>query len=620
MKKKFLVVLVIISFVIPITLPILAAMSDSDFNNKLAAFDNIINDVEELRDRYNQYILNYEDVINMLSPEIKEKALNLTSKLTDEASITADVNSIIAELEALDLPRATEFVDEIEEIKSDAKIIADECEVLIEDIKNDYSDLSLEQISSLIDKSKEVLVSLGGTIDKTTEHSNMMADIGGVHTSLTTFNNNVKSFAELYEDEFIAIANPNLTKKIMNKLIDQDISAALQEVKNALVELGTDKGGNASNEVTTLINDSTNIKDDITTIADTYMNDYFYFKETQVNDVKEEIQNIVDKYVELTNYMIDNFVKSNYTSLVKDLYDYEIDTAIDRIDDMIDEILFYETKIKNKKNELMENPSSYIRILALFINTDFDVREYIDSNFGSHIEDLKDNLLEEIDGYIEYIQNSIDAERKKVVENGSSSILTKQADLANETARNIATKAKIKVLENKIKQELIDRNIDDSSINNAITLASNTIYNIYDMSVLTNIEAAFKLENTKFEYNDTKKYIIASDFINIDIVTSIAGLNAPAFAYNGINSGKVKTKSSMMITMSPNVFEIYTFVVRADINGDGIKNISDVILTIDAALRLNNLDDASLTAADMNSNNAINISDVIMVIDSVLGR
>ncbi|MDD2627919.1 MAG: hypothetical protein PHR25_00980 [Clostridia bacterium] len=620
MKKKFLVVIVIISFVIPMTLPILAAMSDSDFNNKLSEFDNIINDVEELRDRYNQYILNYEDVINLLSPETKEKALNLTNKLTDEASITADVNSIIAELEALDLPRATEFVDEIEEIKSDAKTIADECEVLIEDIKNDYSDLSLEQISSLIDKSKEVLVSLGGTIDKTTEYNNMMADIGGVHTSLTTFNNNVKSFSELYEDEFIAIASPDLAKKIMNKLIDQDISEALQEVKKALVELGTDKGGNASNEVTTLINDSTNIKDDITTIADTYMNDYFYFTETQINDVKEEIQNIVDEYIELTNYMIDNFVKPNYTSLVKELYDYEIDTAIDKIDDMIDEILFYETKIKNKKKELIENPSSYIRILALFINTDFDVREYIDSNFGSHIEDLKDDLLEEIDGYIEHIQNSIDAERNKVVENGSSSILTKQADLARETAKNIATKAKIKALENKIKQELTDRNIDNSSINNAITLASDTIHNIYDMSVLTNIEASFKLENTKFTYNDTKKYIIASDFINIDMVTSITGLDVPAFAYNGINSGKVKTKSNMMITMSPKVFEIYTFVVRADINGDGRKNISDVILTIDAALRLNNLDDASLTAADMNSNNAINISDVIMVIDSVLGR
>lgn len=620
MKKKLLVTLIIISFVIPMTLPIVAAIPTSYFNDKLSELNNIINDIEELRNQYDEDISSYEDVVNMLSPEVKDKALNLTSDLTDEASITADVNSIIAELESLHLSRATELSDKIEDMKSDAKTIADESKLLIEDIEDNYSDLSINQIASLMDKSKELLVSLGGIIDKTAEYNSLMDDITSVNTSLNSFNANFNSFTELYEDELTAVIKPNLAKKMMNKLIDEDMSAALTEVKNALIALETDQGDDAAAEMTILINEMTDIDEGINAIANGSIENYIYFTENQINGINEEVQNVADEYVEFLNNMINSFVKPSYNALIEDLYDYDIDTAIDKIDDGIDEILTYETRIRNKKNELINNPPSYIKILVLLGNTDIDVTEYIDNSFAPNIEYLRDKLIEEIEGYIEHVQASIVTERTTIIENESDTVLTKQTTLAAVTTRNIATKAKFEALETKIRQKLADKDMDSEDIDNALTFASNIMYNIYDVSILNNVEAGFKLENTKFTYDENKQYIIARGFINIDEVTNITGLDADAFTYNGIVSSKIKTKSSMMITMNPDVFEIYTFVVKADVNGDGRKNISDLILTIDAALRLNNLDDASLTAADMNSNNNINISDVIMVIDSILGR
>ena len=195
----------------------------------------------------------------------------------------------------------------------------------------------------------------------------------------------------------------------------------------------------------------------------------------------------------------------------------------------------------------------------------------------------------------------------------------------NVLSRNIDnSKIELK-LKNESSNDIKMNNISYSNENNSLkyinfTLPSSTPSGTYKLIVYYNGEEKDYLNiilnnnlitSNKYQINQTKKIIYATDATTIDAFKSnISKSNNIMNNNNEVTSGYIGTGMTI---------EDYLIVVKGDVTGDGVVNISDVMKIADHSLNNNVLiKEQEKIAAEVTNDNSINIADVKKIADYTL--
>ena len=141
---------------------------------------------------------------------------------------------------------------------------------------------------------------------------------------------------------------------------------------------------------------------------------------------------------------------------------------------------------------------------------------------------------------------------------------------------------------------------------------NNIIEEVYGVNVTPNPHVSLNRNN--------RRLVSSTPINNVSELTSILSNQNGSFVYDNLVNDRIATGSTLSINNGNEDVITYTFVVKGDILGRATTDITDLFRLIDASLGDMPLTGIYEEAADMNDDGILDISDIIQLIDTILSN
>lgn len=628
MRKKILTMFLVLTITFQAITPVLA-ISGSDLLSRLGQIEQSVN---AMKTEYDNIIATYPDVINSLSAENKNAALNLANNIkADNAKQTVD--NIKQELRTSTVADADKVLVAIEDLERNAKDLVDDNQDIINEVKSGYQDLSNAEIKQVVDKVKDITISLGVDADVTTEYNQIMTTLDNAHTKALTINTKLKNVLDNNVSTFEEGLTIDLLRELMTEIRNKDQGAVIDTLKQAVN--GLSNSNSVKSDLDSIKSDVKDLKNGLNNVTNISYEKLILFSDAQKTAISNKFKLIEQDYVDFAKVILDNNAE-DYIGVVTKLARQEsVDNMIKYANKVIDYVIEYKNTlntlskqdIANRVQNSLNLPNDFINkagvLVALgFIDTSSYNREYIENNFGTQIDNLIRFLGTEFIDYIDYLDTSMKNEVKNITTNSEASFA--QSEIVNINKARFGTVTNIQKLKARIEKEFLS---GKDSLKDDLTTVMSYVYNVYDINMLDTIETIMGLENEKngkkYEFNIARYYIIADNFMSQNVVRDTLGIPSDKLnivTHSGLNGANVKTGSTMKITMSDTVYQTYTYVVLGDVYADGRVNSRDYMAIKNQIMGRRNLDNVCKTAADTYRDSRIDARDYMAIKNQIMGK
>lgn len=628
MKKKILTIFLVLIITLPTITPVLA-ISGTDLLTRLGQIEQSVTD---MKSEYNNILATYPDVVNSLSAENKNVALNLANNvMADNARATVD--SIKQELRNSTVANADKVLDAIEDLEEDAKDLVNDNKDIMNEVKSGYQNLSSAEIKQAVEKVKSITTSLGVNTDVTTEYNQIMTTLNNAHTKALTINTKLKNVLDTNVATFEEGLTIELLKELVTEIKNKDQDAVLDTLKQAVN--GLSNADTVKADLDSIKADVKSLKTELNTVNSIDYEKLILFSDTQKTAISNKFKEIEQDYVDFARVILDNNAE-DYIGVVTKLARKEsVDNMINYANEVIDYVVLYKNTLNTLTKQDIANalqnklnlPSDFTEkagvLVALgFIDTSSYNQAYIENNFGSQIDNLVRFLASEFVDYIDYLDTSMKNEVKGITTSSEASVA--QSKIVNINMARFGTVANIKNLKARIEREFLTGRDDLKDDLNTVLAY---VYNMYDANMLNTMETIMSLEgeknNKKYEYSATRYYIIADNFMNQNTVRDTLGLPSANYGIvtsEGLNGSNVKTGSTMKIAMSNTVYQTYTYVVLGDVYADGNVDARDYMAIKNEIMGRRRLDNVCKTAANTYRDSSIDARDYMLIKNQIMGK
>lgn len=299
MKKKILTMFLVLTITFQAITPVLA-ISGSDLLSRLGQIEQSVND---MKTEYNNIIATYPDVINSLSAENKNAALNLANNIkADNARQTVD--NIKQELRTSTVADADKVLAGIEALESDAKDLVDDNKDIINEVKSGYQDLSSAEIKQVVDKVKDITTSLGVNTDVTTEYNQIMTTLDNAHTKALTINTKLKNVLNNNVSTFEEGLTIDLLKEIVTEIRNKDQDAVIDTLKQAVN--GLSNASSVKSDLDSIKSDVKDLKNELNNVTNIDYEKLILFSDAQKTAISNKFKLIEQDYVDFAKVILDN--------------------------------------------------------------------------------------------------------------------------------------------------------------------------------------------------------------------------------------------------------------------------------------------------------------------------
>lgn len=621
MKQKLLRV----CLAVVIALPMFTNVFAMSYEELSARLDGITEDIAAMKQEYEKVLNDYPEVINALSAESKDAALNLQDNLMAE-DIEEKLEKIKEELSVSVVPDAAIVLDAIEDLEADAEKLIEDNKEIVDEVKGGYSDLTVDEVKQVVEQVKDIVVSLGAEIDVTDTYNKVLSILDDAHTKALAVNTKLEDIIAGNKATFKSA----LTKDLITELLSEVKAKDKEAIIDTLIETVNNANGGADlkADLKDVKADLAEIKDILLELNDVNEQDLLMFSDAQTEDVSEKLKEVEKDYVDFAKVIIDNYVEDYMDIAINLVYDESVDNMIDYANEALDYFAEYKDTIKdiNASDVIDRIPEELAEkaglLVALgFVNTDDYNKEYIETNFGTQIDNLTKYIAEEFVDYLDHIDTTINEEVTNTYKNGTNPNEIQTA-LRKITAARFNTLANLKSLKARVDTEVLANHED---IKEDVTKVANHVYGLYNENILASIEATMTKENDKssrkYEYNNMDLYVLTNKFLATADFTAELGVpeeNSDVLEYTELANSKIKTGSVLTITLSDIVIGNYAFAVLGDTFADGVINSRDYMVIKNWVMHGKDMTKITLIAADTFRDKEVNSRDYMVIKNYVM--
>lgn len=627
MKKKVLTIFLAMLVTLQ-TVSFTFAVTSSELLSKI---DKISSDVTEMKKEYNDILNAYPDVINSLSAENKENAKKLADNiLADDAKTNLD--NIKQELSMSSVADADKVLNAITKLEKDAKDLVEDNKAVIEEVKTGYGNLTNEEIKQVVEKAKDVAVSLGVNTDTTTTYNELVSILDNSHTKALSINTKVKKVLDENVDAFEEGLTLDLLKELVSELKAKDEEAVIDTLKEALNN--SSKADKIKDSLDSAKQDAKSMKTELTKLNDLDEQKLLMFTDAQKTAVSNKFKAVEQDYVTFAKNILNTTAK-DYIKVTMNLARTDsVDNMIKYANEVIDYVLELKETVRtitkqdvlNKVQNKINLPSDIVNKAGIFVALDFiDLspynKEYVENNFGTEINELVEFVATEFVDYLDYVDATMQSEVKDTIGKYDEKVAQDKVKTIN--ANRFTTLENIKALKARIESEFLQ---DNESIKDNMSRIASYVYDMYHTNILNTLEKIMALEgeksNKKYEFNSARFYIITDSFMNKNTVADTLGIPSgylDILSYKKLNGSKIKTGSQMQITLSSSVYQSYTYVVLGDVYSDGKVSAKDYMAIKNHIMQIDTLSNTGKVAADTYRDGKINAKDYMVIKNQIMG-
>ena len=292
MTKKIMSIFLAIIMVMPVVFPVFA-LSKEDI---LARLDELSTDIKDMKEKYEEILETYPDVIDSLSTANKNAIENLAENMTDD-NIKETINSIKEELANSTVENADKVLEGIEALEDDAKALIDENKDLIEDVKSGYKDLSAKELEEVLDKVKDVVGDLGYNTDTTATFNSLKSILDDAHDIALEVNDMVEDMLKNHHDVFIEGLEKTSVKEVAEAVKTKDIHEVLNVIEKTLNKLSGAEAEAAKADVKAAKNKAVELKNVIKKVKNLDKLEILMFTDSQIETISDKVKDVEKDYI-----------------------------------------------------------------------------------------------------------------------------------------------------------------------------------------------------------------------------------------------------------------------------------------------------------------------------------
>lgn len=624
MTKKIMSIFLAIIMVMPVVFPVFA-LSKEDI---LARLDELSTDIKDMKEKYEEILETYPDVIDSLSTANKNAIENLAENMTDD-NIKETINSIKEELANSTVENADKVLEGIEALEDDAKALIEENKDLIEDVKSGYKDLSAKELEEVLDKVKDVVGDLGYNTDTTATFNSLKSILDDAHDIALEVNDMVEDMLKNHHDVFIEGLEKTSVKEVAEAVKTKDIHEVLNVIEKTLNKLSGAEAEAAKADVKAAKNKAVELKNVIKKVKNLDKLEILMFTDSQIETISDKVKDVEKDYIAFIKLMVNDYLQQYVGSIMEVSYGKSIDTAIDYANDVLDYVEEFKSNKDITTKDLLDRlPKGVVENAGLLVAMGFvDVERYnkqfILDNFDHEINTTIDFLAEEVIDYLSNLETTLEKEIKAELDKNLGASET-QTNIKGLTSARFTTVTKLKALKKRADDIALNK---VQSVKEKIELVEPLAYDIFYSNILMSIEKTMGLEkektNKEYEFNETRGYILTDAFIKTSNIYSKLGIpsaNKSVLMFKSAANSKVKTGTTMTVTLGENIEETYTYAVLGDVYADGIVDARDYMMIKNYIMEKETLDAIKLLAADPYRDSTIDARDYMMIKNQIMEK
>ena len=624
MTKKIMSIFLAIIMVMPVAFPVFA-LSKEDI---LARLDELSTDIKDMKEKYEEILETYPDVIDSLSTANKNAIENLAENMTDD-NIKETINSIKEELANSTVENADKVLEGIEALEDDAKALIEENKDLIEDVKSGYKDLSAKELEEVLDKVKDVVGDLGYNTDTTATFNSLKSILDDAHDIALEVNDMVEDMLKNHHDVFIEGLEKTSVKEVAEAVKTKDIHEVLNVIEKTLNKLSGAEAEAAKADVKAAKNKAVELKNTIKKVKELDKLEILMFTDSQIETISDKVKDVEKDYIAFIKLMVNDYLQQYVGSIMEVSYGKSIDTAIDYANDVLDYVEEFKSNKDITTKDLLDRlPKGVVENAGLLVAMGFvDVERYnkqfILDNFDHEINTTIDFLAEEVIDYLSNLETTLEKEIKAELDKNLGASET-QTNIKGLTSARFTTVTKLKALKKRADDIALNK---VQSVKEKIELVEPLAYDIFYSNILMSIEKTMGLEkektNKEYEFNETRGYILTDAFIKTSNIYSKLGIpsaNKSVLMFKSAANSKVKTGTTMTVTLGENIEETYTYAVLGDVYADGIVDARDYMMIKNYIMEKETLDAIKLLAADPYRDGGIDARDYMMIKNQIMEK
>ena len=604
---------------IVVTLPMFTSVFAISYEDLFARLEQIVDDIEGMKQEYNLILETYPEVIASLSEETKAAVEALPDNLMSDG-IEQTVKNLKAELAASEATDADKVLAAIEDLQADATELIDSNKDIVEEVKSGYSDLTVEEITQVVEKVTEIIESLGAEVDVTDTYNQMMTILDEAHDIAMDITVKFEEIVANNVETFESALSLDLVKELLRELQAKDEEAIIDTL---IAAINSAKGGaELKSELKELKAIIIELKDKIMEMDTLSQQDLLMFSDEQKADVAAKVKEVEKDYVDFAKVIIDTYAEDYMDVVIDAAYNKTVDQMVKYANIALDYYAEYEDTLKSLSLSSIaaKLPQDLVEKAGLMVALGFvDISDYnlayIKENFATQIDNVINYLAGKLVEYVDYIDLTINEEVDNVYENAGDSA-TVQNELRAITAARFNTLAEIKALKARVDEELL---ANHENIKAELTQVVNFVYNMYEENIFASIEGTLTKEAEdvakKYEFDPTEAFVITNKFMPTTEFTAELGLpesESDRVSYLNTLSGKVKTGSTFEVDMNGLVGEAM-FAVLGDIYADGLIDARDYMVIKNYIMDGEEVSDVSLLAADTYRDGLIDARDYMVI-------
>ncbi|MBR6641249.1 MAG: hypothetical protein IKL08_03565, partial [Clostridia bacterium] len=594
----------------------------------LARLDELSTDIKDMKEKYEEILETYPDVIDSLSTANKNAIENLAENMTDD-NIKETINSIKEELANSTVENADKVLEGIEALEDDAKALIEENKDLIEDVKSGYKDLSAKELEEVLDKVKDVVGDLGYNTDTTATFNSLKSILDDAHDIALEVNDMVEDMLKNHHDVFIEGLEKTSVKEVAEAVKTKDIHEVLNVIEKTLNKLSGAEAEAAKADVKAAKNKAVELKNVIKKVKNLDKLEILMFTDSQIETISDKVKDVEKDYIAFIKLMVNDYLQQYVGSIMEVSYGKSIDTAIDYANDVLDYVEEFKSNKDITTKDLLDRlPKGVVENAGLLVAMGFvDVERYnkqfILDNFDHEINTTIDFLAEEVIDYLSNLETTLEKEIKAELDKNLGASET-QTNIKGLTSARFTTVTKLKALKKRADDIALNK---VQSVKEKIELVEPLAYDIFYSNILMSIEKTMGLEkektNKEYEFNETRGYILTDAFIKTSNIYSKLGIpsaNKSVLMFKSAANSKVKTGTTMTVTLGENIEETYTYAVLGDVYADGMVDARDYMMIKNYIMEKETLDAVKLLAADPYRDGGIDARDYMMIKNQIMEK
>lgn len=394
---------------------------------------------------------------------------------------------------------------------------------------------------------------------------------------------NILNFLTTYDDELSDAITIELAGHLIDDFVARDIAAFIDHVISVF-----EVDSQLAIDLNALKPEAVVLKDDIIQYKEDALKFINGDEDITVNDLTSTVEDSIDsglKALQIIDKLVEIFNNSTFGDVdIEAIFNSEFEEVI--------------TKVRNNMNAIIESQEAVLTSRLDSIRDDLILND--EQKFDRIIDIIV--LLEEVEARMHDTFIRMDA---VVSTDLVTNYLNKVSAFSFKEMNNIIMLVK-KYLIDEMTVSMLDENYGSSEYIN------NIIVPVY--GVLVDHNPVIRLQPSHL-------YLIGQRPISdLNDVEDNLYTNNGSMRYSNLISGRVGTGSMMHVNNGNEDVLSYTFIIKGDLLGRALSDITDIFRLIDGVLGTNNLTGIHQTAGDMNDDLNNDISDVFQLIDQVLGR